>query len=87
MERAPAGTVYNVGGGVEVSVLEAIEALGRISGRRLEIVRGARIEGDVKRTKADTSRIAAGLGWRPQTPFEEGLEAQWRWAADRVAAR
>jgi nucleoside-diphosphate-sugar epimerase len=87
MERAPAGTVYNVGGGVEVSVLEAIEALGRISGRRLEIVRGARIEGDVKRTKADTSRIAAELGWQPQTPFEEGLEAQWRWAADRVAAR
>jgi nucleoside-diphosphate-sugar epimerase len=87
MERAPAGAVYNVGGGVEVSVLEAIEALGRISGRRLEIVRGARIEGDVKRTKADTSRIAAELGWQPQTPFEEGLEAQWRWAADRVAAR
>jgi len=87
MEGAPPGAVYNVGGGVEVSVLEAIEMLGRISGRRLEIVHGARVEGDVKRTKADTTRIAGELDWRPQTPFEEGLEAQWRWAADRVAAR
>ena len=86
MEGAPAGSVYNVGGGVEVSMLEAIEALGRIAGRRLELVRAPRAEGDVARTSADTSRIESELGWKARTPFEEGLEAQWRWAADRVAA-
>jgi UDP-glucuronate 4-epimerase len=87
MERAPAGAVYNVGGGVEVSMLQALEVLGRIAGRRLEVVRTPRVEGDVKRTAADTSRIQGDLDWKPGTPFEEGLEAQWRWAADRVAAR
>jgi UDP-glucuronate 4-epimerase len=87
MEKAPAAAVYNVGGGVEVSVLHAIETLGRIAGRRLEVIRAPRIEGDVKRTSADTSRIRADLGWEPRTSFDEGLEAQWRWAADRVAAR
>ena len=46
MERAPGGAVYNVGGGAEVTMLEAIEALGRVSGRRLEIVRHPRREGD-----------------------------------------
>jgi UDP-glucuronate 4-epimerase len=86
MERAPARAVYNVGGGTEVSMLEAIEVLGRISGRRLELVRHARREGDAARTAADTSRIRADLGWEPVTGFEEGLAAQWRWAAARVAA-
>jgi len=86
MEEAPGGAIYNVGGGVDVSMLEAIEALGRVAGRRLEVVRSPRVEGDVMRTAADTSRIRAEIGWEPRTTFEEGLEAQWRWAADRVAA-
>jgi len=86
MEGAPSGAVYNVGGGVEVSMLQAIEVLARVAGRRLEVVRAPRVEGDVTRTAADTSRIHADLGWEPVTSFEEGVEAQWRWAADRVAA-
>ena len=86
MERGSGGTTYNVGGGTEVSMLEAIETLGRVSGRRLELVRRPRREGDASRTAADTSRIRADLDWEPVTGFEEGLEAQWRWAAARVAA-
>jgi UDP-glucuronate 4-epimerase len=86
MERAPSGSTYNVGGGSEVSMLEAIETLARVAGRRLEVVRMARREGDAARTAADTSRIRAELDWTPETVFEEGLAAQWRWAAARVAA-
>jgi UDP-glucuronate 4-epimerase len=85
MEGAGAGAVYNVGGGTEVSMLEAVEILGRVSGRRLEVVRHPRRQGDAARTAADTSRIRAELGWEPLTQFEEGLAAQWRWAAARVA--
>jgi UDP-glucuronate 4-epimerase len=86
MERAPQGAVYNVGGGTEVSMLEVVETLGRIAGRRLELLRRPRREGDAARTAADTTRIRSELGWEPATPFEEGLAAQWRWAAARVAA-
>jgi nucleoside-diphosphate-sugar epimerase len=86
MERGSAGTTYNVGGGEEVSVLQALEALAAIAGRRLEVVRSPRREGDAVRAAADTSRIRADLGWAARTPFAEGLAAQWRWAADRVAA-
>jgi UDP-glucuronate 4-epimerase len=85
LERAPAGAIYNVGGGEEVSMLRVIEALEGISGRRLEIVPAERREGDQRRTAADTTRIRAETGWEPRTSFEDGLEAQWRWAADRVA--
>ena len=87
MEGAPAGAVYNVGGGEEVSMLHAIDTLGRLAERQLEVVRAARIAGDVKRTAADTSRIERDLGWKAQTAFEQGLRAQWEWAAGRVAAR
>ena len=86
MQSAPSGSTYNIGGGVEVSLLDAIETLGRIAGRGLEVVRSPRVDGDVQRTSADITRIRE-LGWEPSTPFADGLEAQWRWAADRVAAR
>jgi nucleoside-diphosphate-sugar epimerase len=86
MEHAASGDVFNVGGGEEVSMLDAIETLGRISGRRLELVAAPRRLGDQRRTAADTTRIRHALGWTASTPFEQGLEAQWRWAAARVAA-
>ena len=86
MERGTPGSTFNVGGGAEVSMLEAIETLRRIAKRRLEVVRMPRREGDAARTAADTTRIREALGWEPVTPFDHGLEAQWRWAADRVAA-
>ena len=86
MDRGSSGSTLNVGGGEEVSMLQAIEALGRIAGRRLEVVRSPRREGDPRRTAADTSRIHSEIGWEPRTSFEDGLTAQWRWAADRVAA-
>jgi UDP-glucuronate 4-epimerase len=87
LERGSADAVLNVGGGEEVSMLEAIEALEAVSGRRLELVPAGRREGDQARTSADTSRIRGTTGWEPRTRFADGLEAQWRWAADRVAAR
>src|SRR5262249_16273924 len=86
MEKALAGAVYNVGGGVEVSMLEAIDTLGRVAGRPLDVTNSARLDGDASRTSADTTGITADLGWKAPTSFADGLEAQWRWAADRVAA-
>jgi UDP-glucuronate 4-epimerase len=86
MERGSAGDVFNVGGGEEVSMLEAIETLAGVSGRRLDVLPAPRRDGDQARTLADTTRIRSQTGWEPSTPFATGLEAQWRWAADRVGA-
>ncbi|MDQ3671227.1 MAG: NAD-dependent epimerase/dehydratase family protein [Actinomycetota bacterium] len=87
MERGASAGVYNVGGGEEVSMRQVIATLQEISGRPLELVEAGWREGDARRTAADTSRIRAETGWEPRTPFAKGLEAQWRWAADRVASR
>ena len=86
MERAPAGALYNVGGGEEATVNEAIALLERISGRTLDLRRLDAARGDVSRTKADVSRIRAELGWEPTTSLEDGLSAMWSWASATVAA-
>jgi UDP-glucuronate 4-epimerase len=87
MERAAAGAVYNVGGGEEATLREAIALLERVSIRSVRIRQGERARGDARRTAADVTRIRNDLGWSPRTSLEGGLRAQWSWAADRVAAR
>jgi nucleoside-diphosphate-sugar epimerase len=86
MARAPAGSVYNVGGGEEATMREAIATLEQVSGRSLDLVESPSAAGDVRRTSADATRIERDLGWRATTSLEDGLRAQWEWASVRVAA-
>jgi UDP-glucose 4-epimerase len=86
MAAAPTGAVYNVGGGDEASMLGAIALLEGISGRALDVRRVGAAKGDVRRTKADVSRIRDALGWQPRTSLADGLSRMWSWASGRVAA-
>jgi nucleoside-diphosphate-sugar epimerase len=86
MERAPGGSVFNVGGGDEASVLEAIDLLEQISGEGLDVAHLDPARGDVSRTKADVARIRDALGWEPTTSLHDGLREMWAWASARVAA-
>src|SRR3954471_12038322 len=86
MERAPAGAVYNVGGGEEATMRDVIATLERVSGRTLDLVERPAAAGDVRRTSADATRIERDLGWRATTSLDDGLQAQWDWASARVAA-
>jgi UDP-glucuronate 4-epimerase len=86
MERASAGAVYNVGGGREATMREAISILEKVSGRSLELVEKPVAAGDMRRTAPDVTAIERDLGWRATTSLEDGLRAQWEWASVRVAA-
>jgi len=81
MERG--SHTYNVGGALEASMREAIAAFERLAGRRLDLREHPAVPGDQRRTSADTTRIRSELGWEPRVSLEEGLEAQWEWAAAR----
>src|SRR5215207_260902 len=72
MERGTSGAVYNVGGGDEATVRDAIALLERIAGRSLDVRYGERVPGDVARTRADVSRIREDTGWSPRTTLEDG---------------
>src|SRR6185437_12728424 len=86
MERAPGGSLFNVGGGEEATMLDAIALLEHASGRSLDVRHIDAARGDVSRTKADDARISAALGWSPRTSLADGLDAMWSWASARVAA-
>jgi nucleoside-diphosphate-sugar epimerase len=86
MERGAAGAVYNVGGGTEATMRDAIATLEDLSGRTLDLVVRPAAAGDVRRTAADTHRVERDLGWRATTGLADGLRAQWEWASVRVAA-
>ncbi|MHB8469831.1 MAG: NAD-dependent epimerase/dehydratase family protein [Gaiellaceae bacterium] len=86
MEGAPKGALYNVGGGDEATMLEAIGLFERASGRTLGLRRSEAAKGDVSRTKADVARIERELGWRPQVSLADGSARMWAWASGRVAA-
>ena len=87
MERAPSEAVYNVGGGAEATMRDAIATLEDVAARPLEVLQRPAAKGDVRRTAPDTSRIERDLGWRATTALADGLSAQWEWAVSRVAAR
>ena len=74
MERGRTGEIYNVGGGDEATMNEAIALAEEISGRKLDVERVEAAAGDVRRTKADVSKAAADLGWAPETALATG----WR---------
>jgi UDP-glucose 4-epimerase len=67
------GDVFNVAGGERVTVLELIEAIGRILGRKLRAVHAAPRLGDVLHGFADIRAARARLGYTPLVGFEEGL--------------
>jgi UDP-glucuronate 4-epimerase len=76
MERAPGGSVYNVGGGTEASLRDVIALGEQLTGRRLDVRYTDAGAGDVRRTAADISRIRSELGWEPCTSLEAALTAQ-----------
>jgi UDP-glucuronate 4-epimerase len=78
---------YNVGGGVEASLREAIAILEGLAGRTLDIREHPAVPGDQRRTNADTKRIRSDLGWEPRVSLEDGLRAQWEWASSTVGAQ
>ena len=59
-------TTLNCGYGHGYSVIEAIEAVRRVSGRNFAVQHGPRRAGDIMAMVADTQRIRATLDWTPR---------------------
>ena len=78
--RATPQAVYNVGGGSQVRVLEAIRLLEDVLMQKADVRFEARPPGDPLRTRADATRIESDLGFKPSTPIEQGLKAEADWA-------
>jgi UDP-glucose 4-epimerase len=69
---APAG-IYNIGTGVETSVLELYRQLERASGLRGSLRQAAAIPGEVRRNVLCTEQARIHLGWNANRTILEGL--------------
>jgi UDP-glucuronate 4-epimerase len=71
------GTVLNIAGGVQASVLDALDVVAEITGFPVPLDRRPPANGEALRTSGDTSAARALLGWQPRTTLRAGLEAQY----------
>jgi UDP-glucose 4-epimerase len=73
------GGVFNIGSGVETTVLELHSACAEIAGVTADpLFEPARL-GDLRRSSLDVSLAAGELEFRARTPLVEGLAATWAW--------
>ncbi len=80
---------WNIGAGVEVSVLDLVDIIGVVAGRGIRPVFAAPRPGELQRSAVAPDRAAGELGWRAGTPLDEGVRRVYQWieagAPDRAA--
>jgi UDP-glucose 4-epimerase len=71
------GGVFNVGTGIETSVLELYDLCRRVAGVELEPEMAPARLGELERSVLDASKAERELGWAPEVGLEEGLRRTW----------
>jgi dTDP-glucose 4,6-dehydratase len=90
LQKARAGSVYNIGGGCEKRNIQVIRSICGVLAAKLKKdpeefkrlithIRDPRGEAHDFRYSLDCSRIKEELGWKPLTEFEEGLGRTVEW--------
>ena len=73
------GGVFNIGTGVETSVVELYDAIQRATGiAREPSFTEARL-GELQRSVLDVSHADRELDWRPEHSLDDGLARTWAW--------
>ena len=82
-EKSPGGPV-NLGNPREMTVAELVALVSRMTGTRSPVVRRPLPVDDPQRRRPDITRAQDLLGWSPQVPLEQGLEATIAWFAREI---
>jgi UDP-glucose 4-epimerase len=69
-----AGGAYNIGTGVEATVLQLVEALARHARDSFEPEHAPERKGEIRHIYLDFTRAREALGWEPRVALDEGLE-------------
>ena len=77
LAAAAEGGIFNVGTGLETSVLELAELCGRAAGAEPELVHAPARAGELQRSFLDPGRAERELGFRTGVALEEGLRRTW----------
>ncbi|MBL8981179.1 MAG: GDP-mannose 4,6-dehydratase [Gemmatimonadetes bacterium] len=74
---------YNIGTGVETSVLDLARTIYGAAGREGTVNHAPARAGEQMRSSVNTSKAAAELGWKPQVSLAEGLAKTYAYFASR----
>jgi UDP-glucuronate 4-epimerase len=83
--RAP-WRIFNIGNNQRVELMAYVHAIEKALGREAKLNLMPMQAGDVEATEADTSLLAAAVGFRPSTPVEEGVRRFVEWYCDYFKA-
>lgn len=75
----PEHRLFNVGGGMRVTLVNVIEAIGHAAGGPIDVNFTSEQVGDVRDTLAEVSRAKDLLGFTPRTSLLEGISAELEW--------
>ena len=84
---AARGQAFNVGGGGEISLNDALVLLGDVAGREVTVEHGPQRVGDQQQTAANIGKARRLLGYAPKVGLREGLAAQWEWVMETEGAK
>jgi len=76
--------VLNIGGGCTATMSELIDLIGDAIGAPLKVDRQPAAAGDMPKTHADLTRVAARLGFSSKVPLAEGVKRTVAWARARA---
>ncbi len=72
---------FNVGTGVETSVLELARTILNAAGANVPIEHGDARPGELQRSAVDPGKLEAQWNWRPEVSLAEGLQRTYDWIA------
>jgi len=79
--------VFNVGMGIETSVVDLADACLRAAGVEAETVHAQARLGELQRSVLDPTRAQQALGFRARTSLDEGLAATWEFVREAEGER
>lgn len=71
--------IINLGNNQPITLNEFISAIEKAAGKKAQIEECPVQPGDVEQTYADISKAGRLLGWKPKTPFQDGIERFVSW--------
>ncbi len=77
--------IFNLGNGDGYSVKEILNAVERITGKKVKVRVGPRRPGDPARLIADAGKASKTLGWKPRFGLDDIVRSAWEWEKKRKA--
>ena len=85
-DRGRSGSIYNVGSGTGLSIVELVEKISGLVAKRADINHKPARNIDVRSNVLDIGKIRRELGWRPHVDISDGLRRTHRWLDDQAVS-